>query len=115
MRTLTFPDLGTHFTLILALVTLLLASARITRLLVADEYPPSIWLRIRWDTVTKDGPWALLAHCPWCLGPYVSGLSALWAYLSNLHWTWWVVNGFFALGYVTSWIVFHDEDGAPST
>lgn len=113
MILLAAPDLGLTLYYALALVTLVLSAARITRLLVADEFPPSIWLRMRWDTVTKDGKWALLLHCPWCMGPYISGLIALWAYLSNLHWTWWVFNAFFALGYVTSWIVFHDEDGAP--
>ena len=105
------PDLNVYVYYGLALATLLLSSARITRLVVADEYPPSIWLRIKWDTITKDGPWALLLHCPWCLGPYVVAVNAAWAYISNTHWTWWVVNAFFALGYATSWIVFHDEDG----
>jgi len=107
------PGLNTYVYYGLALVALVLASGRITRLLVADEYPPSIWLRIKWDTITKDGPWALLAHCPWCLGPYIVGLNGLWGYLSNLHWTWWVVNAFFARGYIPAWVVFHDEDGSP--
>lgn len=108
------PDLNVYVYYGLALVTLLLSAGRITRLLVADEWPPSIWVRIKWDTLTKDGKWALLFHCPWCMGPYVAGALALWGYLSNLHWSWWVVNGFFALGYAVSWIVFHDEDGSES-
>lgn len=106
------PDLNTYVYLALALVTLVISSARITRLVVEDDYPPTIWLRMRWDTVTKDGPWAKLVHCPWCFGPWVVAVNAAWAYVSNLHWTWWVVNAFFALGYVTSWVVFHDSDGA---
>lgn len=112
MTVLAPPDLNTYVYLALALVTLVLSSGRITRLVVEDEYPPTIALRMRWDEVTHDGPWAKLVHCPWCFGPWVSAVLAAWAYVSNLHWTWWVVNAFFALGYVTSWVVFHDSDGA---
>ena len=78
---------------------------------MAEDWPPSVWLRIRWHAITKDGAWSKLVDCPWCMGPYVVGALGVWAYLSNLHWTWWAFNTFFALAYATSWVVFHDEDG----
>lgn len=88
----------------------IVAAARLTRLIVEDEYPPSAWVRSKWDGITNDGPWAKLVHCPWCAGPYVSGIILLWAVLSHLHWTWWLFNGWLAMSYAASWIVFHDED-----
>lgn len=104
------PNFGDSIYFAIALATLILSAARLTRLVVADDFPPSIWLRIRWDTWTKDGHWSKLVHCPWCLGPWLTLLVGLWAYLSNLHWTWWAFNGWLALSYVVSWVVFHDED-----
>jgi len=107
------PGLNTYVYLGLALVVLVLSAGRLTRLMVADEYPPTVKLRMWWNAVTKDGPWAKLVHCPWCFGPWATLFVGLWGYLSDLHWTWWAFNGWLALSYVVSWAVFHDEDGAP--
>ena len=87
-----------------------LSAARLTRLLVQDEFPFSVWFRVKWDGITKDGPWAKLVHCPWCAAPYITGIILLWAVLSHLHWTWWLFNGWLAASYAASWVVFHDED-----
>lgn len=113
MTVIPTPNFGDSIYFALALVTFILSAARLTRLVVADDYPPTIRLRIWWDTITKDGGWSKLAHCPWCFGPWAALLIGTWGYLSNLHWTWWVVNGWLATSYVVSWVVFHDEDGAP--
>jgi hypothetical protein len=96
---------------VVAVVVGVVSAARITRLLVNDEFPPVVWLRIRWDTITHDGSWAKLAHCPWCAAPYIGAIILAWALLSGLHWTWWVFNGWMAGSYAASWLVFHDEDG----
>lgn len=93
-----------------AIVVGIMGSARITRLIVADEFPPSIAARVWWDRVTHDGSWSKLAHCPWCAAPYVAGVDLAAALLSDLHPVWWIVNGWMAASYVVSWIVFHDED-----
>lgn len=108
------PDFNTYFYLILAAATLVLSAGRLTRVLVAEDYPPSIKVRMWWDKVTKDGPWSKLVHCPWCMGPWITLVLMVWAVLSNLHWTWWLFNGWMALSYATSWVVFHDEDGGPA-
>lgn len=95
----------------LAIIVFVLATARLTRLLVNDEFPPSVWLRIKWDTITKDGSWSKLVHCPWCAAPYIAAILLAWGVLSGLHWSWWVFCGWLAGSYAASWIVFHDEDG----
>lgn len=87
-----------------------LGSARLVRLLVNDDYPPVVWLRMKWDRITNDGPWSKLVHCGWCASPYISAVILAWAYLSHLHLWWWLFNGWLASSYAASWVVFHDED-----
>lgn len=61
-----------------AFVLAVLAAGRITRLVIYDAYPPSAWLRAKWDDLT-DTPgkrtslhsWNRLLHCPWCFLPWV--------------------------------------------
>ena len=103
-----------------AVITLLVAvggAARATRLVVADDFPPVLWFRARWNYATREGTrfqhWNKLPHCPWCLGPWMTGLALLTGWLSDWHIAWFVFWGWLALSYLTSWIVFHDEDGAP--
>lgn len=86
------------------------ASARITRLLVNDEYPPSIWLRMKWDALTHDGSWSKLAHCPWCLAPYVTAAVFGVGYLVTWP-TWWYLGAaWMSASWAAAWITFHDED-----
>lgn len=102
----------TYMTLLIwaiAAVVGTLGSARLTRLMVADSYPPSVKLRIWWKDKVKN-LWEPLLTCPWCFAPYVVAINLAVAYLSNLHTAWWLVNGWLAASYVASWIVFHDED-----
>ena len=99
-------------TLIIYAVVGIIAAARITRLVVADDYPLSIRLRIWWDKKVK-GPWNKLLHCPWCFGPWATLLVGALAYGADqidLAWLWFVIFGWLAASYATSWLVFHDED-----
>ena len=84
-------------------------SARVTRLFVADSWPPSVKLRIWWKGKANE-LWEPLLTCPWCFAPYVVALNMLAAWASELHPVWWMVNLWLALSYLASWIVFHDED-----
>jgi hypothetical protein len=111
------PILGLSLFWTAALAALLgiVASARFTRLIVADTFPFSVRLRAWWDGRTRRGQedeslWNPLLHCPWCFGPWVVIVNAGAGALSEFHPAWWIVNGLFAAFYATSWIVFHDED-----
>jgi len=95
----------------IAVLVGLMACARLTRLLVNDDFPPSVWLRLKWEAWTHNGPWSKLATCLWCAAPYIVAADIAWALLSSLHWSWWLFNGWMAASYVVSWLVFHDEDG----
>ena len=38
--------------------------ARLTRLVTQDSFPPSAWVRSKWDELTDDGPWSTLTTIP---------------------------------------------------
>lgn len=63
-----------------ALLVLLvcLTAYRATRLVVADEWPPTAWLR-GWviGRTGEESAWSYLVHCPWCSGLWISGVVVL--------------------------------------
>lgn len=99
---------------ILLTVVFIVASARFTRLIVADTFPPSVKLRV-WYEDHASGGWESLLSCPWCFGFWaVTANAALgWAAyaLPQPAWTIWAAaNGLLAASYAASWIVYKDED-----
>lgn len=90
----------------------ILSTARLTRLVTRDSFPPSVWLRIKWDDLTEEGrfsSWNTLIHCHWCLAPWMGAIVGLWGYFSDLHASWWMFNLWLAAVYVSSMIVDRDE------
>lgn len=92
-----------------AVVVGILSAARITRLVVQDDFPPAVWFRIKWDTVTDDGEWSKLVHCHWCFSPYATALVLATAILTDLNPWWWIINGWLASAYLASMVVERDE------
>jgi hypothetical protein len=85
------------------------ATGRITRLAVNDEFPPVVWARMKWDHLTHDGSWSALAHCMWCFSPYAAaGVFGLGYFLEWPTW-WYVVTGWLTASYLAAILVFHDE------
>lgn len=90
-------------------------AARIVRLVTADTFPPSVWLRIKFEDKAGES-WGKLITCPWCFGPYSTGLAIgtflVAHFLLGGAWltAWWIFYGWMAASYAVSWIVFHDED-----
>ena len=91
-----------------AFVLGVLGTARATRLVVDDTYPPMAWLRDRWRRLVNDGPWAELVDCAFCAAPYIAAVNLAAALLSDLHPAWWIVNGWLAAAYSASMIVVRD-------
>lgn len=81
-----------------------LASARLTMLVTEDSWPPSVWLRLKWAEITKDGPWADLVECPWCASPWIVGVNMVVALVTDLHPLWWIFNGWMAASLVVAWV-----------
>lgn len=98
--------------LLCAVVVAIVSSARLTRLLVQDVFPPVMWVRNKWDEWTETGwfeNWNKLFHCHWCMSIWVTTAIVLWGWLSNWHISWWLVNGIIAMSYVAAMIVERDE------
>jgi hypothetical protein len=85
-----------------------LATARLSRLLVDDSYPPSVWARDMWRRITRDGSWSGLVDCHFCVTPYVAAVVLAWGWLSALHWSWWAFCGWLALAYTAAMIAVRD-------
>lgn len=91
-----------------AAIIAVLSAARTVRLVVFDDFPPMVWLRVRLLALFGE-KWGKVWTCPFCLAPYIMAGIVGWGYLSDLHWTWWVINGVWGLSYVASILVAYDQ------
>jgi hypothetical protein len=82
---------------------------RTARLLVWDSFPPVEWLRLKFFVAVGDNPWRKLGECAFCQAPYLSVGMVAWMVLSDLHWTWWLINGWWALSYLAAILVSYDQ------
>ena len=105
------------FQIIAAVAIGVISVARTARLIVWDEYPPMVWLRMKWDERIGEEGWGKLIHCQFCATPYLAVGMALWFWLAFAHGgdvaqgIWWWVNGVWAGSYVAAIVVAYD-DGA---
>ncbi len=106
--------------LVLTVLVGALGSARFTRLLVHDTFPPAAWVRAKWGRLTadrdgSDGSWTVLLGCHFCFGIWSAALCLFLFWLGTLvPWigaTWWWLYGILALGYVSALIVERDDRG----
>jgi drug/metabolite transporter (DMT)-like permease len=96
---------------VLAAIVAVLSVARTARLIIHDDFPPMVWARIRVRAWIKneDSKWLGLMDCPFCLAPYLTAGMFAWAYLCDLHWSWWMVNGWWAMSYVAAIVYSYDQ------
>lgn len=90
--------------IIAAVLVGVLSTARLTRLVTEDSWPPVVWLRVKWDAITDHGPWYDLVDCPWCLAPWLVAPNLILAVATDLHPVWWIINGWLAASLATSWV-----------
>lgn len=100
----------TEFEWVAVAIVFVTSTARITRLITWDHYPPSIWLRIKWDTITHDGPWSLLAHCGYCFSFWAGAAVLAWGYFTDWQTAWWLVNGALGGSYLAAILMANDGD-----
>ena len=109
------PDLPAVWFWAAAAAVAVLGAGRLTRLIVHDAYPPAVavrrwWVRVTWNKDSEvEGRWGLLATCHWCASPYVFAIALLSAWLTDLHWGWWLFWGWLAGSYLTAMVVERDE------
>lgn len=86
---------------------------RMARLITYDAFPPSMAIRTRWAEITRDGPWAKLFTCYWCLTPWIMLVALIWFVLAwDVAWAaiaWTAFWGWLAISYLTSMLVNRDE------
>ena len=98
-------------TLAVAAVVAVIGTARLTRLLTEDTWPPVAWLRERWFERTNGTGWEELFVCPFCMAPYLAVVTVAWGWASDLHWSWWLFYGWLSLAYLASMVVARDGGG----
>ena len=95
------------FVLIAALIVGVLGTARITRLLVDDDWPPVNWLREQYIHRVPES-WGGLAECPFCMAPWVALIEVATAWIWHLPGWWWAGNAWMGGSYLASMIVVRD-------
>lgn len=109
------PQLGGIWVWIALVVVAVLGAGRATRLIVHDTYPPAAavrewWMRLTWNRSRNEpGGWSKLVTCHWCASPYVFAFVLFTAWLTDLHWGWWLFWGWLAGSYLTAMVVERDE------
>jgi hypothetical protein len=119
----------TELTLLAAFLLAVVATARLTRLLIHDAYPPTVALRLWWwnQTVAKGG-WRTGWHrllvgddpddsgCPFCAAPYLSAIvlavgmaAGIWQPGWSLAGVWWTGAVWATLSYLAAIFVVRDE------
>lgn len=103
----------TTLTYIGAFLLIVFTSARLTRVLVFDDFPPAAWIRVQWDSRTAGSGWNELFHCPYCMGVWVAlpvtvlavGFTLGWGVFGTILGLWWVFCAWMAVAYLSGIIV----------
>jgi len=96
------------FVLLLAIAVGVLACARVVRLLIDDDFPPVLKVRVWYLNRTADSNWQGLFECPWCMAPYITLPNILFAWASGLAWYWWLPNAWAAASWAVSYVSLRD-------
>jgi hypothetical protein len=100
----------TNFQWVAAAIIGTLSVARTARLLIFDDLPPVAWLRARIVGRYKDeSDWVKLWSCPFCMAPWLMAGMGVWFWLGHEHWTWWVINGWWAASYLAATYIVYDQ------
>lgn len=95
---------------IIAFLVGTVAVARLTRLVVFDQYPPAAWLRSKWDSWTNTSMWNPLLHCGYCTAPWIAAPWLAWGWFTDLQAAWWLASLWLAGSYLAAIVVVHDGD-----
>lgn len=100
----------TTFQWVAVAVVAVLSSARLTRLVTFDRFPPVRWLRDLYENLTDGSDWQLLTRCGYCASFWLTALVVGAGYLSDWHTAWWLVNGTLGGSYLAAILMAHDGD-----
>ena len=95
-----------------------LGGARLVRLVVHDDFPPTRAIRTWWAAKTSyvhedgsviEGSWTKVLTCHWCFAPYAMAAVFASAYFLDFNAVWWIGWGWAAASYLASMVVERDE------
>ncbi len=90
------------------------SAARLTRLLVADKFPPVMYLRMVYlrivDRAGVNPEYGRLVLCGWCMSFWAFLAVGLWGYLTDFNEPWFVANGLFGGSYLAAMLMARDGD-----
>lgn len=84
---------------IVAFLVGVIATGRLTRLVVDDDWPPVVWLREKYILAVPE-KWGELVTCSFCVSVWFALPNLLLAWATDLSWVWWVPNLWFASAYL---------------
>src|SRR6478735_12639597 len=105
--------MSTEFYWIALALVLITSTARLTRLITWDHFPPIKWLRDKYADWTDGSSWQLLGFCGYCasfwlllivvaLGVWAGAFTPVESFsdLNNWALAWWLVNLVFGFSYL---------------
>lgn len=110
--------MSTEFYWLAVVATTIVSTARITRLAVYDKFPPAQYIRDKYLDATDGSGWGLLALCGYCMSFWVTLLIVGWGLFVGVYdrendtasLVWWIVNGIFAMSYLSATYIANDGD-----
>lgn len=110
--------MSNEFYWLAVVATTIISAARLTRLMVADKFPPVKWIRDKYSDWTDATEWWWLVNCGYCFSFWATAFVVVWGWLSgaydgvsgNAPLIWWLVNGTLAASYLAAILMAHDGD-----
>jgi len=93
---------------VFAVLIAVFGTARLTRIVAHDDYPPAEWLRMQSYRLLGD-KWGKITNCIWCTQPYIVLICMSWGWFSDFHWSWWAFWAWMALSQAGSSLLAYDE------
>lgn len=102
----------TDFQWVAVAIVTVLSSARLTRLVTVDTFPPVKAVRDWFEEKTDGSGWQTLTMCGYCFSFWATLLVVLTGWASDWHTAWWLVNGVLAASYAAAVFMAFDGDKA---
>lgn len=85
-----------------------IGTARITRFITEDTFPPMVRVRDAWIARFNTSGWAELAICPFCVSVYISAGTIATGLLLDFGPLWVVIYSWLSLAYAAAILVARD-------
>jgi len=98
----------TSLVVVLAILVTITATARLTRLVVHDDFPPTMWWRDLWDKWTRNSDWNKVMHCGFCFSFWAAVFVVGTGLLLSFSVVWFLIFGTLGASYLAAIIMTSD-------